>query len=147
MATYNFPAVSDAVIAFKKAVTIQILRALRDNLIASFEGAVGAPRLQLAALDDGFTTAGGLGSYVFAYHTGGDVAFGATVAGSTLLPTSAARSVSSSGSASVGAGFSSGTALSGTWRCMGHFDQTVTASGDPSGHITLGGAALWIRIV
>lgn len=45
MATWNAGAVIDAVIGFKKAVTLQMLRALRDNPIAIIEGAPGAPRI------------------------------------------------------------------------------------------------------
>lgn len=51
MTTYNAAAVTNAVIAFKKAVTLQLLRALRDNPIAMFEGAAGAPRLARGALN------------------------------------------------------------------------------------------------
>ena len=50
--------------------------------------------------------AGGVGSYVFAINTNqGSVYFGATYAGSNLKPTSAVAY--------------QGSALSGTWRCMG----------------------------
>lgn len=51
MAVYDYAAVSDAAIAFKKFITIQIGRALRDNLIAAFAGLTGAPRLEPGALD------------------------------------------------------------------------------------------------
>ena len=51
MPSYNAAAVSDAVIAFKKGITLQQGRALRDNPIAIAEGAAGAPRLRgLAAM-------------------------------------------------------------------------------------------------
>jgi len=46
MATWNFAAVADAVIAFKKGITLQQGRALRDNQIAIAEGAAGAPRVK-----------------------------------------------------------------------------------------------------
>ena len=53
MPSYNAAAVSDAVIAFKKGITLQQGRALRDNPIAIAEGAAGAPRLYgLAAVPD-----------------------------------------------------------------------------------------------
>ena len=45
MPSYNAAAVSDAVIAFKKGITLQQGRALRDNPIAIAEGAAGAPRV------------------------------------------------------------------------------------------------------
>lgn len=50
MATYNFAAVANAVIAFKKGITLQMLRAMRDNPIAMAEGAPGAPKVQGVAL-------------------------------------------------------------------------------------------------
>lgn len=43
MPTYNAAAVSDATIAFQKPITLQQGRALRDNPLAAFEGAVSAP--------------------------------------------------------------------------------------------------------
>lgn len=109
------------------------------NWIAGFEGAAGAPRLRFAALDGAISTAGGIGSYVFA-KGGSDAAFGATVAGSTLQPTSAAYSVTIGGGSTVTT-FVLGSALSGTWRCMGVFD----AAGAGTGAAMLG-ATLWLRI-
>ena len=139
MTTYNGTALSDSVIAYQKGITLQQGRALRDNPIAMFEGASGAPRLQFSALDAGFSTAGGVGSYVFAKGAA-DAAFGATVAGSTLFPTSAAYSVAvSSGTAAT---FNLGSALSGTWRCMGTFDLSANYGGGGSNL----GATLWLRI-
>ena len=46
MATYNAAAVADAVIAHKKGITLQTGRALRDNPLATFEGATGAPYIE-----------------------------------------------------------------------------------------------------
>ena len=114
--------------------------ALRDNPLAMFEGDASAPRLQFGALDGAFSAAGGLGSYVFARrNVTGDQAFGATVAGSTLLPISAVASISfpaNSGTYPL----PTGAALTGTWRCMGNYSHTgYTAP-------TLGGATLWMRI-
>jgi len=87
--------------------------------------------------------AGGLGSLVFAYSTGGDVAFGGTVAGSALRPVGAARSVSGS----VGAVLESGSALTGTWTCLGYFDSTETnnTGGESPSTATIQGATLWQR--
>lgn len=109
------------------------------NWIAGFEGAIGAPRLQLAALDPGFITAGGIGSYVFAICSAASVAFGSTVAGSTLNPVSAARSFAANGSGTVST-FAAGSALTGTWRCMGTYNQSTGSS------YLLGGSTLWLRI-
>lgn len=82
-------------------------------------------------------TAGGVGTYVFAVRsTGtGDVAFGSTLAGSSLTPTSAIYGWNSMSSA-VGS-FTVGAALSGTWRAMGYYDQSQTVAS---------GATLWLRI-
>jgi len=87
--------------------------------------------------------AGGLGSLVFAYSTGGDVAFGGIVAGSALRPVGAARSVDGS----VGAVLESGSALTGTWTCLGYFDSTETnnTGGESPSTATIQGATLWQR--
>lgn len=120
------------------------IQALRDNFAAMGAGDAGSPSV-LPNIGT-YTVAGGIGTPVFARHTGGDVAFGALVAGSTLRPTSAARGWSGSGQ--VEATLGEGAALSGTWVCLGHFDATVTANagGDNSGSVTLTGATLWQRI-
>ena len=110
------------------------------NLSSAFSGAAGAPRLQFDALDPAFSTAGGVGSYVFARSTA-DQVFGATVAGSTLLPTSAAYSVTIGGGSTVTT-LASGSALTGTWRCMGLFDLAGSGTG-----AALLGATLWLRIL
>lgn len=116
------------------------ITALRDNPIAMFEGDATAPKLQFAALDVGFSTAGGIGSYCFARATSG-VAFGATIAGSALFPTSAAWNVPMTSGANTG--FASGAALSGTWRCMGSYSVTSPAY---TGGGAMSGATLWLRI-
>ena len=144
MTTFNASAVDNATIGHRKGISLQTGRALRDNPIAIAEGAAGAPRIQFAALDAWFSTAGAIGSYVFAHGTS-DVSFGSTVAGSTLRPTSAARSVRSG--AQTLATFNEGATQSGTWRCMGTFDQTVTGPNEGSGNgPTIMGATLWLRI-
>jgi hypothetical protein len=138
-----FTTLLNALFLVDKPITSSIGLALRDNPIAMFEGAAGAPRLQFAALDAAFSTAGGVGTYVFAAAPSlTTVAFGATVAGSTLQPTSAVYSISVS-SSSVVAAFSLGSTLSGTWRCMGTFTKTgIGAGGAPA----ILGATLWLRI-
>lgn len=121
-------------------ITQPLMTALRDNPLAQFEGAVGAPRLQFDALDGAFSTAGGLGSYVFARrNVSSDVAFGSTVAGSTLLPISSVGSISFPANSGTYV-LPTGAALSGTWRCMGTY--THSSGSNP----TLGGATLWMRI-
>lgn len=137
MTTYT--AITATEVDADSPVTDTLMQRLRDNPLAMFEGAAGAPRLQLAAVDTWFMTAGGIGTYCFANATA-DVAFGGTVAGSSLTPTSAARGgfggTTGNGNADVGA------ALSGTWRAMGTFDQTWTTGGT----MTPLGATLWMRI-
>lgn len=116
------------------------MRNLRDNFAALANGDSGAPRIQLAALETGFITAGGIGSYVFA-RGASSVAFGSDVAGSGLRPTSAASSVASS-SGGTAATFALGSALTGTWRCMGTYSSSASYG---NGGTNLG-ATLWLRI-
>lgn len=52
MPTYNASAVTDAVIAFRKPITLQQGRALRDNPLAIAEGSSGAPRVDGDAFPD-----------------------------------------------------------------------------------------------
>ena len=122
------------------ATTIQ---ALRDNPVAISEGAVGAPRIAFEALDTWYVTAGEVGTYCFAKRGSGsaDVAFGSTLAGSSLRPTSAFYSAGDfGGSGSLTANV--GSALSGTWQCMGTYDHILATTGTAGG----GGATLWLRI-
>ena len=114
-----------------------------ENPKAIAEGAPDAPSPYggLAAN----LVAGGLGSLVFALSTGGNVAFGGTVAGSALRPVGAARSVSGSSGSTLA--LASGSALTGTWTCLGYFDNAATYSGtgpDPATKTILG-ATLWQR--
>lgn len=91
-------------------------------------------------------SAGAIGTYAFAYRSS-DVAFGSTAAGSSLTPTSAARGYIGAGSPSLQALLSAGSALSGTWRCMGTFDASAASGTDGSSQsATLTGATLWLRI-
>lgn len=87
-------------------------------------------------------SAGAVGTYVFA-RLGADLAFGATVAGSSLTPTSAAYSVYKGSAAGDTATLSVGAALSGTWRAMG--TQTASASSGITDPIIYG-ATLFLRI-
>jgi len=82
-------------------------------------------------------TAGAVGTYTFARYSVGDVAINVTVAGSALNPTSAAWSVNAPGGSNYI--FGAGSALTGTWRCMAHYDRNGTDS-------VVDGATLWLRI-
>jgi len=134
-----YTVLTDAEIAHKKPITLQQGRALRDNLNAAMNGDPGAPPLQQAAMGSWYYTAGGIGTYVFA--AGPTTAFGATVAGSGLAPTSAAYG-RNSGTSGPDATFPLGSALSGTWRCMG----TMTATQIVGANEVWVGATLWLRI-
>ena len=85
-------------------------------------------------------SAGAVGTYAFATAGATDLAFGSTRAGSSLNPISAADSVTP-GATSGAAIFSSGSALSGTWRAMGQYDAVAIAN-----DTTISGATLWLRI-
>lgn len=132
--------ITNALVAVGAKPFATTMQALRDNPLAIAEGDPAAPRIQFAALDASFSTAGGLGSYAFAKATA-DTAFGGTVAGSNLQPTSASYQIPAgvSGAAAV---FNLGSALSGTWRCMGTFDLNAAFGSGGS----MFGATLWLRI-
>lgn len=130
----------DPFIYFGGPGSYQFMEGIAGNFAALANGDPGAPSLLpgIAAR----TTAGGVGTYVFALATGGDdFAFGDTVAGSRLLPTSAAYALNGSGT-SFEENFDFGTALSGTWMCMGLFDRQVGNTGT----VLMAAATLWFRI-
>jgi hypothetical protein len=130
--------------------------AIVKNFTALAEGATGAPRVETAAIasNEQMTTAnvlgataggaaGAVGTYVLGRRNAtGNIAFGATVAGSSLLPISAAAGINTaSGNAGT---FAGGAALTGTWRAMGEY---VHAKGTAGGtEADLFGATLWLRI-
>lgn len=87
-------------------------------------------------------SAGAVGTYAFA-KLNSNLAFGSTVAGSSLAPTAAAYHVYKGSGSGSSATFAVGSALSGTWRAMG--TQTYTAAG-PYSDPTIYGATLWLRI-
>ena len=108
-------------------ITSQLGKRWDGNVIAAFGGEANAPRLEDAALDTTVTTAGeqwvqnriaassfgDVGTYVLASWTGaGTVGIGATVAGSTLIPTN------------TGGATGTGT-LSGTWMAMGSAEDST----------------------
>lgn len=108
-------------------LTSDLMYRLRDNPIAIAEGAVGAPRIQRDAMGTWISSAGGVGTLVFAKHTDNtnSYAFGSTISGANLAPSNAAGE---------GAG-----SLSGTWRCLGVANSWLTGS-EPRG------TTLWVRV-
>lgn len=135
--------ISNALVAVGAKPFATTIQALRDNVPAVANGDSGAPRIQQAAMGTWYTTAGGVGTYAFARRGSGtaDVAFGDTLAGSSLVPTSAMISNAGS-SGAMNTAFDAGSALSGTWRCMGTYDHVVAAAGGG----LYSGATLWMRI-
>lgn len=125
MTTYDASAVSNAAIAHKKGISLQTGRALRDNPLAMFEGAAGAPRLQFAAMGAWYSTQGAVGSLAFLAQVGTvstNIVAGTTYAGSTL-----AYAGVSFTSATLGdiAGYAEATGLSGTWKALGSVTYTA----------------------
>ena len=102
------------------------------NLPAPTTNQVGSATAGLAA--------GAVGSYMFATSTtASDAGFGATQAGSSLIPTSAMAGASGSFG---GFSFVDGAAQSGTWMAMGFLDISVNF---PSSGAANGGT-LFLRI-
>jgi hypothetical protein len=94
-------------------------------------------------------SAGAVGTHALARRTSGtaDIAFGNTLAGSSLSPTSAAAIIGPGLGGQNPSIFITGSALAGTWRALGYYDHTVQSSFDESGNSqTAGGATLWLRI-
>jgi len=119
------------------------------NPVALAQGADGAPRIDFAAMNEWFSTAGAIGTYVFARSTTAtDVAFGATRAGSALVPTGAITGIFSTSSPNGPLQMlASGSALSGSWQCMGYYDHRLTNfQEDPPQVVDFYGATLWMRI-
>jgi hypothetical protein len=136
----TFTTIGTGSLAVGKPLTSALAIALRDNPIAIAEGDATAPRIEWAALGAWYDTAGGIGTYCFARATV-DKAFGDNIAGSALNPTSAMAGASTN---ALGAfDFAQGAALSGSWRCMGHFD--LQAASAPAATALLYGATLWLR--
>lgn len=122
----------------------QLMTPLRTKQAIDALGSVTTSAVLAATAN---ATAGAIGTYAFARATS-DVAFGSTIAGSSLAPTSGAFSVS--GSFATGTTtFTLGSTLDGTWRAMGTQDAAATTtSGDPPDTVsrTISGATLWLRI-
>lgn len=93
----------------------------------------------------GSTTAGDVGTYMFAgTTTSSDYAFGATIAGSNLRP-AGITSTGWSGTGNVSSGLHGrqNTAQTGTWRSMGRAEYYTTGG---RGAAPYYGATLWLRI-
>ena len=145
MTTYT--TITNALVAVGAKPFATTIQALRDNPIAIAEGDATAPSILPAIANK--SAAGGVGTYAFARRTTGtaDVSFGSTLAGSDLSPTSASAIVGPGLGGTNAATLSAGSALSGTWRCMGTYDHTVTSTVDGSSNSqTIGGATIWLRI-
>lgn len=128
MTTYRAIAASE--VDADSPVTATLMQALVNNLLAVQEGDATAPDLTWAAVAPGLADMVGddVGSFTFAFYSAGGataIAYGDTVAGSTLTPASVMDD-------SGGVGFkisNSGTpTLSGTWTCWGSIGSTAGAS-------------------
>jgi hypothetical protein len=135
------------------AVTLS--QAEAENPASTVFGAVSGQRLaQAVAANASVTTstvlaatagatAGEVGTLLWGRrNTTGNIALDATVAGSSLTPAGALTNVSLGSVESGSVSTATGTARAGTWRCLGQYTHTATASGSLSG----GGATLWLRI-
>jgi len=106
-------------------------------------GQVSGQRLGQAVAARVGTTAGAVGTYAFANSpTSADTAFGDSRAGSDLQTSSAMYKFSTDGGADIET-LTSGSPLTGTWRCMGNYDYQV---GPGFGGAYANGATLWLRI-
>lgn len=112
--------------------------------VASVNGNTGAVTAAQVIAANASAAAGDVGSSAFLYYNGATT-FGTTRAGSSLLPIGSIDSVGSTGSPTVGSGWAiaKGTALAGTWRCMGN---TTPANADSFGNAITTNATLWLRI-
>lgn len=137
----SYISIANSEIDPNSGITAELMTKLRDNPIAISEGNSSAPNILLGIAAK--TVAGGVGTYVFAKYSS-DVAFGTTVAGSSLNPASAIYAITLPSAAEVSAGLATSSALTGTWMCMGNFVSSSTWS---SGGGSVAGATLWVRIV
>lgn len=150
----SYTAIPNGDIDQDSPITQPLMTALRDNPLAIAEGDATAPKIAFAAIVDGVAGAsqGGVGTYAFARpSTTANYAFGDTLAGSSLQPTAAFTSDQDPAGKNSTATFSMdlGTALSGTWRCMGtHTYRTADMdTGGAGAEVSyFYGATLWLRI-
>lgn len=133
----TYVAIPDSDIDQDSPVTQPLMTALRDNLVAAFEGDATAPSV-LPNIGAN-VQANDIGSYCFATSTvAADVAFGNTIAGSSLETTSAAYGISAGSGTAL---LSTASVPTGTWRCMGTYDDSAAG-----GSLGLSGATLWVKI-
>jgi|DEB0MinimDraft_3_1074331.scaffolds.fasta_scaffold11736_3 hypothetical protein len=152
---------SDAAISLSGSAVVFITAATTDIQQPPSEGAfVDGDKTKLDGIEAGADvtdtanvtaataalSAGGIGTYCFA--NGPDTAFGSTTAGSGLTPISAMYKGDEFGiQGGTGNGPTAGSALSGTWRCMGTSDATWVIDPNGANPDTIGyGATLWLRI-
>ena len=134
----NLGTLDQSLNTFAPAGVAELTQVQVEDDTSTVFGQVSGQRLGQAVAANIAVAAGGVGSYCFA-KAGSDISFGSTVAGSSLFPTSAAYEID----ANVDSSFNLGSALSGTWRAMGQFDQQDRDGF--SGPYNLG-ATLWLRI-
>lgn len=127
-----------------------LIKALWKNVLAIQEGDGTAPNLLLGYAKK--SSAGGIGTYTFAYSANGaNIAHGSVVSGSALAPCSAVRNLQIEQGSNTSAGervfqSNSSGSLAGTWRCMGHYDhQFAESGGDWVGGDAFGGT-LFLRL-
>lgn len=72
----DYTELTDAALAANKPVTQSTMRALRDNPLAVIEGASGAPRVSMKALDQQYFSARRTSDSFEAYPANADVLFG-----------------------------------------------------------------------
>lgn len=164
MATYT--AITDAEIDQDSPITQTLMTKYRDNLIATAEGAAGAPRIDLPAIEDALADVQerAIGSYTTAYYAvslstigtlnnGASIAVGTEVAGSSLRVSTSTTSTNTTYYVAPFETRSTGspefptpntTTLSGTWRLMTSGSYGRFTNDDPSEYVWY--PHLWLRI-
>jgi hypothetical protein len=162
MATYT--AITDAEIDQDSPITQTLMTKYRDNLIATAEGAAGAPRVDLPAIEaaladvqerdiGSYTTAFYAVSLTLSLNNGASIAVGTEVAGSSLRVATSTTSTNttyyvspfetlSAGSNSFPTGNT--TTLSGNWRLMTSGSYGRYTNDDPETYVWY--PHLWLRI-
>lgn len=130
---------SETIAANDSDTAVPTSAAVIDYVTASIPGAPSTSDVLAATAG---ATAGAVGTYCFARRTTGttDVAFGSTLAGSSLSPTSAV-SIIVYNTVGTTLTLATGSALSGTWQAMGTYDHI-----NGTAPTAINGATLWLRI-
>ena len=125
----DYRVIADSEVQPDAPVTSSLGFALRDNPAAIAQGADGAPRIQREAMGTWISSAGGVGTLVYAKHTNNpntsSYSFGDTINGAFLAPSNAAGEGSGS--------------LSGVYRCLGVANTWAGGS-------EARGTTLWVRV-